>query len=385
MKKLSINYNGNKRMVLLLIVLIITNYSFNLIFNYTYLLPLNLFILMVFYISMHFLFPHKFQLLREDMCMFAIIIFCLAHSIIFETYDYTFLVLGMSFIPYFFSRFIVLEDRDIDFIIKMLYVIGIILLGVYYHYVGLHAVENRFRVDGRHPVAIAADFGLAAIIFSYVLFTTKNFFVKLLSFCLVISTFYLTVFVLATRGASFTGLMAITLLYFMLSDKSIKDRLKSIIIIAVIIGCFIYTINHEAFIKQYPMLERFTLEGMLKDPSLVGSRRYTGRTDLMAKSLRMIMEKPFLGYGLGSVYSHNIILEWTASLGLIGLFPFILFIFSIFSKLLRRIKYNPRFALFFTLMIYVFVLRMVSFAMVSHKAFFALAGVFLSYHDTPKE
>ena len=382
MKKLTINYIASKRMVLLLIILIVTNYSFNLIFNYTYLLPLNLFLLMTFYFFMQFLFPYKFELLREDLYMLLIIIYSLTHSLYFETYDYTLLVIGMSFVPYFFSRFITLEDRDIDFFIKVLYLIGILLLGVYYHYVGFGAVEGRFRVDGRHPVAIAADFGLAAIIFSYVLFTSKNYFVKILSFCLILAAFYLTVFVLATRGASFTGMAAITGLYFMLSDKSFKDRFKSLVVIVIFISIFLLIINHKEFIAKYPMLERFTLEGMLKDPSLVGSRKYTGRTDLMRRSIVMIINKPFWGAGMGSIYSHNILLEWSASLGLVGLFPFLFFLSSIFIKSIKHIKSNPRFALFFILLIYTFVLRLVSFAMISHKAFFALSGLFLSYYYT---
>jgi hypothetical protein len=73
--KLAIDYEFIKKMILILLVLMVINYSFNSIFNYDYLLPLNLAMVVGVYIPMQFLFPKKFELLKEDVIMGSIILY----------------------------------------------------------------------------------------------------------------------------------------------------------------------------------------------------------------------------------------------------------------------------------------------------------------------
>lgn len=382
--KLAIDYEFIKKMILILLVLMVINYSFNSIFNYDYLLPLNLAMVVGVYIPMQFLFPKKFELLKEDVIMGSIILYCLFNAIFFETLDYTLLVIGMSFAPYFFSRFIILEDKDVDFIFKVFCFLGIVLLGVYYKHTGFSAGSGRFRMGGRHPVGIAADFGLVAVSFSYFLFTTKKHWVKLICLCLLIASFYMTIFILGTRGASFSGIIAITYLYFMLSADTIRDKLKRFLLVAIFITGFFILVNNEAFTTKYPTVRRFSIEAMSKDPSLKGSEDGgdIGRKGVALISFEIISRSPYFGEGLGSVYSHNIFLEWMASLGLVGLIPFLFFLFTIFIKAFKFRKINPRFTILFTMLIYTFVLRLISFSMISHKAFFVVCGLLLSYYYT---
>ncbi len=380
--RLAIDYEIIKKLILIFLVLMVINYSFNSIFNYDYLLPLNLAILVGLYIPLQFLFPQKFELLKEDVIMAIIILYCLFHSLFSDTLDYTLLVIGMSFVPYFLSRFIILEDKDVDFIFKVFCIFGVVLLGVYYKHTGFSAGSGRFRMGGRHPVGIAADFGLVAVSFSYFLFTTKKHWIKLICLCLLIATFYMTVFILGTRGASFSGIIAITYLYFMLSADTIGDKFKRLLLVAILITGFFILVNNENFITKYPTLRRFSIEGMSKDPSLKGSENGgdIGRKGFALRSIEIISRSFYFGEGLGIVYSHNIFLEWMASLGLVGLLPFLFFLFTIFTKAFKFRKINPRFTIFFTMLIYTFVLRLISFSMISHKSFFVVCGLLLSYY-----
>lgn len=381
LQKLIITYESMKKIVLIFLVLLSINYSFNTIFNFTYLLPTILASLALFYVLMQFLFPQKFKFLREDMFMISIVLYCLFHALFFQIYENTLLVVGMSFVPYFFSRYIILEDDDIEFFVKIFCIFGVILLGVYFKYIASHAVEGRLSIDNREPVGISADFGMVAIAFSYILFVTKKYWVKIVSLFLILATLYITIFALAARGASFTIIMSIAILYFLLSTGTIKDIFKRFFLIFGFIIFFLFATNNNFFIDKYPNLERFSIKNIVNDPGVVGSRRYRGRKDLILESFEVILRSPFFGEGIFVVYSHNIFLEWIASLGLIGLLPFLLFLFCVFKKSFECKKYNPKFAFLFTILCYSFILRLVSFSMFSHKAFFIICGLFLSFYD----
>ena len=382
MVNLAISYETVKKIILIFLVFMVLNYSFNSIFDYTYLLPLTLAIVTERYIFMQVFFPQKFELFKEDVLMICIVLYSLLHSLFFETLDYTLLVVGMSFVPYFFSRFITLTDEDIEFMIKLFCVLGVVLLGFYYKSAGFGAVSGRFRIGGRHPVGIAADFGLVAVSLSYILFTSKKYWVKIVCSFLLLATFYMIVFILATRGASFSAIIAVTYLYFMLSTTTLRDKIKRIFWIGIFITIFITLITNDAFIEKYPKVQRFTIQGIMEDPSVTGNDKFTGRRGFALKSIKIISRSAVFGEGMGAVYSHNIFLEWLASLGIIGLLPFLIFLSTIFKKAFKVRKLNPKFTIFFTMMIYTFVLRLISFSMISHKSFFVICGLMLSYYYT---
>jgi len=74
----------------------------------------------------------------------------------------------------------------------------------------------------------------------------------------------------------------------------------------------------------------------------------SGRITLWSSYMDKILEKPYLGWGfaafsrvqgLYNVHTHNSIIEIFGGVGIIGLFLFVMYIFKVFSKFIRLLRY----------------------------------------------
>ena len=119
----------------------------------------------------------------------------------------------------------------------------------------------------------------------------------------------------------------------------------------------------------------------------------SSREDLYQNAFDAFLSSPIIGNGAGSIwwivgfYSHNIILDWLAEVGLLGTLLFVVLLIRTFWELMKKVKIEPAFVLY--LMIFVNNIVFYSFSgywVGAMKLFFICAFVFcLRHRDTERE
>jgi|HubBroStandDraft_2_1064218.scaffolds.fasta_scaffold03753_2 O-antigen ligase len=190
---------------------------------------------------------------------------------------------------------------------------------------------------------------------------TKNFFVKLL----LAACGGLTLFVLLLTGAriSLIALLAMSVFYILRSKKKVLS-----LIMAAVVGLILWFSLPMQYRQRYLTVKQYAEGGELDDSNKL-------RLAIWDAGRRMFLDHPILGVGAGqfstaygTVYSgkfhtawmqpHNLLLQVTCELGLVGLFIFGSFVKQI-GKAIREVlrvrgspdfKVNYQFALACTLM-----------------------------------
>jgi putative inorganic carbon (hco3(-)) transporter len=190
---------------------------------------------------------------------------------------------------------------------------------------------------------------------------SKNFFVKLL----LVGCGGLTLFVLLLTGAriSMIALIAMSVFYILRSKRKVLS-----LVVGVVLGCTLWFSLPAQYRQRYLTVKQYAEGGQLDDSNKL-------RLAIWNAGWRMFLDHPILGVGAGqfptaygTVYSgkshvawmqpHNLFLQVTCELGLVGLFIFGYFVKQV-GKAIREVlrfkksqgfQTNYQFALACTLM-----------------------------------
>lgn len=174
------------------------------------------------------------------------------------------------------------------------------------------------------------------------------------------------------------GLIALPVMligYLLLEAKrqnKLKSAIKTIVILAIVLGLAIFAINS--------MTDGFLLERFSTDELEGGS----GRTDIYAAAIANINSRGIkdLIFGLGSGSSpqiigtgcHNEWLEFTFSFGIVGALLYFILIYRLFSTVRRIKNTNPEFyAAGMMMFLYVLIVGMIGGIYFVHSSFFVFS------------
>ncbi|NGU13358.1 hypothetical protein G6Z35_11275 [Clostridium perfringens] len=340
--------------------------------NITMLLLVLLLLLNVIYYLME---KRIYNITISDCIVYIFICYMFIHSIIFNTEINTIRAISMSFIPYFLFRYVDFNKDTYEIVKKIINILAYsIMISITIKYLKLNQFTYRMSLQGSNSVAIGELIGFFCIInilnlkeFQSSYISRINYIIGIV-FCMVI---------LGARGA----VIAVIFTTFLICLFNSKNKLKIIISLSLL-SIFYYILfnNNSILIEKIPSMARFSIEGIINDPSVVGNRTTIGRMQLFTDSFNIIKSN-FVGIGLGRIYSHNIFLEIWSSLGVIGMSVFIILILNILYKC-KCIFYSNKVlvAIFIFLLIY----RQSSFAIYAHKSLFMIMAIIVTKYQNSK-
>lgn len=179
--------------------------------------------------------------------------------------------------------------------------------------------------------------------------------------------------------------------------KIIKSKFSfKLFFVFIVIFCFIFTVIYPNLEKYLPNYENLNYQ-MIK---YTGKSIHSGRDTIWSLLIDVITQKPLFGYGSGAVPSdyiqsslsaHNLYLQITLQVGLVGLLMFAFFLYVIWNKFwINRFDKKVRFSAAFFIGIIIYQLSEVtltqnnfSFALIQ----WLIIGVGLSYclNNEPQE
>lgn len=282
-------------------------------------------------------------------------------------------ILG-SLIPYYLGRTINFNKmKNLNIFEKTTIILGVILLSnLYFSYFFISSNKYRLSVGDASTIALGEIIGLFSIVNYFKFIKTKDK-KKLFLFLVGLIANFL---ILSSRSSAFLIVISLLIASFIKSKNKKTIIIYSGILLLLYFVCF----NKNSFlIEEFPQLKRFSLEGMLNDPSVVGYKGALGRKIKEGRiynlniALTEFNKSVFLGTGIGRNYAHNIFIEILGALGLIGFINFLIFILKIIRRVVRE-KNILIIALFF----YFFLYRQFSFALNAHKTLFFICGALIT-------
>jgi len=170
--------------------------------------------------------------------------------------------------------------------------------------------------------------------------------------------FIVSFFLTGSRGAYFALTIAIPILFLGIEKASKKAAvLKTVLIIGSGLGITRILMFVAPIIQKNLGLDLSIIDNLLRISSLIGSSSF-GRLEFWKTALRVTVERPLTGYGLGtffqsyyigyggnqwfSRFAHNHYLQTLAELGIVGFILFIAFIIStlyVFWKVYKSREY----------------------------------------------
>lgn len=282
-------------------------------------------------------------------------------------------ILG-SVLPYYLGRTVNFNKiKNLNIFKNMVTILGgILLFNLYISYFFINSNKYRISVGDASVIALGEIIGLFSIVNYFEFLNTKN----KISMILFISGIVANFLILSSRSSAFLIIVSLLIASFIKTKNKRKIIIVSIILLLVYLICF----NNSSFlIEEFPQLKRFSLNGIINDPSVVGYKGALGRKIKEGRiynlnlALSEFNKSIFLGTGVGRNYAHNIFIEILGALGLIGLINFIIFILKILYRLIRE-KNMLIIALFF----YFFLYRQFSFTLNAHKTLFFICGILIT-------
>lgn len=307
-----------------------------------------------------------------DMFLFLLISYTLLHSMFISKPTYGFKFIIASLVPYFIGRYIYLDIKQYKYFKRITNIVSwIVITSLIIAFI--HSSNNyRVVIGNTHPVALGELMGIFVITN---LFNIKGLNTTKFSLSNVIIGLLVMLLILGSRGAFFSTVIAIFVVYFLRSNSKLKV-LISIIFLTILY--FVFFSEESMLIEIFPSLYRFSPSVILNDPSVVGHYHYIGRKDLYILSLEVIKNSPFFGQGLGIVYSHNLFLEITSALGIVGVFLLVMWLVGIVS-LIFMVGFNNVNNVLLALFLQSFIYKQTSFAFDAYKTLFIFGGMLVTY------
>jgi len=278
-----------------------------------------------------------------------------------------------SLIGYLIGRFSSI-DTIFYFYKSLKFFIPIILGALLFYFYAF--TKNPFNLPDFNRVGIGLGVGLLILyLLNKSVYSKLNIAYRIIFFTLGFIMWLLNIIVLTGRGSTIFTISAF--FFALIITKKIKFK-SFILFLALFLIFYIFLTTNSIMIQFFPWLKRFTISGILNDPSVTGNYYFVGRLDLYKESLNLISSSPLFGNGYFSIYSHNMILETLASYGFIGLFILILFLFEISKKIYKLIKFNPNdeiISFVIACFLFTFFYYQTSFGWYSYKTFFFFSGV----------
>ena len=172
------------------------------------------------------------------------------------------------------------------------------------------------------------------------------------------------------------GFMALAIQLFLIFcyyiSRSNTSLVRSIFFLILLLGLLSYLLS-EFGLSESSGLSRVNTR-FTEDSS---------RNDLYIQAIDVFLSSPIIGYGLGSIwwtmglYSHNMVLDMLAEVGLLGTIILVLILFRTFVRLFKLSRYSP--VVFFIMLVFTGALINNTFSeywIASYKLFFVCAFAF---------
>lgn len=312
--------------------------------------------------------------IKIDFILFIFITYLLSVSVIKDSFDNTILVLTGSIFIYYIGRVVYLSNEISKILVRTLTVVGWIL-----NFMLLKTfLENGMNVwlmkhvAGINHIGISEILGIVAIanIFGY-----KTYRIKIIPIATYIASILTMLIILNSRGA----VIAVFIVTFVIKFILTKSKPKYILILILIIAGYSSLFRADSFlVKSFPSVARFSIDAIMKDPSVVGSDTYDlGRLQLYEECLDKFYDNLVLGAGALETHPHNIFLEAFGSYGIIGGIIFVAFLYKVLKYSISIINKNT---LIVALFYYSLFYRQTSFAFDTHKSLFLFAGLLVNFY-----
>lgn len=310
-----------------------------------------------------------------DIYIYIFILYLLFHSLIKSDFNAVIMIAIGSFFPYFLGRYIKIDDEIYKFIRKTVNIIGwIIIFTLLIEYFKSTDVK-RVTIEGSNVIANGELLGIFALVNLFSLNKINKDFLSIFNY---IAGILSCLILIGSRGTVLSIMVTTFIMYIIIYKVNFKII---IYILTAIIGYLILFSPDSILIEQFPVLNRFTIEGILNDASIVGSRSNLGRAQLYELSILAFQQNPLLGSGALEIYSHNIFLEILSTLGIIAFIIFVLWSIKMIFKCMKVGKMN---AVIVALFIYTFIYRQSSFSLKAHKSLFIFAGMIVATYNFKK-
>lgn len=362
-------------MIVILIVLL--TFSFN-IESLLSIGDLTIPILILLFITNYIYYIKKKKIFKfdiSDILILIIIAYIFFNSLLFNTAIDSIKAILMSFIPYFLCRNIIIDEKKYMLMKRVINIISwVIIFELIAKYVGSNEVSYRMSLEGSNSVATGEIIGIFAIINLFDIRGKNNNFFSIFNYIVGI---LINVVVIGARGAT----IMILLSSFIIVIFNEKKKVRYIMIFLVgIILYFVFFTEGSILLEKIPQLSRFSIQGIIKDTSIIGSASTIGRSQYFKESIYVI-KKNIFGKGVGAIYSHNIFLEFGSALGIVGLIVFSIWCCNIIYKAIDVIKVNTVIVAIF---IFLFLYRQTSFAIFAHKSLFIFAALIVNQYRNKK-
>ncbi|MCH1967187.1 O-antigen ligase family protein [Paraclostridium sordellii] len=327
-------------------------------------------------VIMHSLKTNSFYCLKRcDIYIYLFVIYLLLHSFIRSDITIVLMVVVGSFFPYFLGRYITVDNQVYIFIKKVVIIIGwIIIFKLLIEYFKSSEVR-RVTIEGSNVIANGELLGIFALVNLFNLNGINKDFVSIFNY---ISGLLSCLILIGSRGTTMFIVITTLIMYAIIYKINFRFILY---IFSIIIGYIILFSTDSIFIEKFPILGRFTIDGILHDPSIVGSSHNIGRLQLYEQSINAFQYYPIFGIGVMKIYSHNIFLEILSTLGIIG---FVIFTIWIIEMIFKCMKIGKNNAVIVALFIYTFLYRQSSFTLNAHKSLFIFAGMVVAIYNNQK-
>lgn len=223
-----------------------------------------------------------------------------------------------------------------------------------------------------------------------------------------VSVVYITaLFLTGSRGAYLALIISLPFLFLGIEKTRLKKSLlKTILVIGSGLGITRLLMYIAPIVQKNLGLDLSIVDNLLRVSSLIGSSSI-GRVEFWKAAIRVFMEKPITGFGLGtffqsyfigyggnqwySRFAHNHYLQILAELGIVGLVLFLAFILATlwtFWKVFKAKEYPPYFigivAAFIGFLAHIFIEFSWNFPGVTVTMFWML-GMGVSFYKTDKK
>jgi len=263
--------------------------------------------------------------------------------------------LAQAIIFFFLLQNLITDNKRFRIVI-LTYFVASIIYSIYS--IGIEIFTGVTRVslsEMQNPAHFAQSLGIGLLFTPYILNWSKKFYWKLLV-VLGDSCLILAILMTGTRAVWVGLAMGVVFVWLITRGKAV--RIRSLVIIGVVLVISISVMSHYGIISDYIIQRIVTL------PNLEATHGGAGRTNIWLVGWEMLKNNPIIGVGLNNfpvrfedyisaarlrgayaIYPgrdpHNIFLSVQGELGIVGLAVFVAFFIAIFKALFRYRK-DPR-------------------------------------------
>lgn len=288
-------------------------------------------------------------------------------------------VLFASFIPYYVGRMIGTEAEGPTWWLGTTIVLGIAGLAIVILQLltGTISFGERAGLGAANPVAAGELFG--ALLVSVVLKPRTSLRSRILSvidILLALLALAALAFVLGARGAALWALLTVAAVSWLIVGRGVRE--KYVRILPTLCG-FVGLLRIAHRYSDVPVMQRWTLTGLVNDPAIVGHQGDPGRLERWRDALNRFAASPILGNGFEGLYSHNLFLDMLAGGGIIAFVLALGASMVMFSPTsFTRARSDSKFRVFLGLAIFFFLYRLSSFSVLGHKTLFLVWGLLVT-------